>query len=187
MDMSETIVKDLKYIECKADIENAQSGDKDAMYNLYKNYSVAMLNVSYRILNNKEDAEDALQESFVKAFSRLNQFSFQSSFGAWIKRIVVNQSIDLLKKRRKLIFIDEEIIEEIDFEIESEVNLQEQLDALYKALHQLPDGYRTVLSLYLLEGYDHAEISEVLKIGVSTSISQLSRAKSKLKYIMING
>ncbi|MBL4708382.1 MAG: sigma-70 family RNA polymerase sigma factor [Flavobacteriales bacterium] len=170
----------------KLEIERAKTGDQDAMHMLYSYYSIAMLNTSYRILNNKEDAEDVLQEAFVKAFSSLKQFNYQSTFGAWFKRIVVNQSIDQLKKRRKEIFCENEITVEIKASNEGlpEGDVQEKLNVLYKALHQLPDGYRTVFSLYLLEGYDHDEISEILNIEVSTSISQLSRAKKKLKLLM---
>lgn len=168
----------------KLDVENAKEGDQNAMFNLYKCYSVAMLNTSFRILNNKEDAEDALQEAFIKAFTRLHQFNYESTFGAWLKRIVVNHSVDQLKKRKNLIF-DDEIIRHISIAPETTIDLQEKLDSLYRALHQLPDGYRTVLSLYMLEGYDHDEISKILNIGVSTSISQLSRAKKKIKLLTI--
>lgn len=170
------------------DVERAKVGDQNAMHRLYSGYCKPMLNTSYRILNNKEDAEDALQEAFIKAFSSLHQFEYQSTFGAWFKRIVVNQSIDLLKKKKKEIFSDNEITEGTNESVEKldENSLQHKLDLLYKALHQLPDGYRTVLSLYLLEGYDHEEISEILTIEVSTSISQLSRAKKKLRSIITN-
>ncbi|MBL4669287.1 MAG: RNA polymerase sigma factor, partial [Flavobacteriales bacterium] len=163
-------IENRRFIEPrKLDIENAKEGDQNAMFNLYKYYSVAMLNTSFRILNNKEDAEDVLQEAFIKAFSRLNQYNYQSTFGAWFKRIVVNQSIDQLKKKKDLVFNDAETIKDVAIVLDTENNLQEKLDSLYKALHQLPDGYRAVLSLYMLEGYDHDEISEILNIGVSTS------------------
>lgn len=147
-----------------------------------------MLNTSYGILNSREDAEDVLQESFIKVFSKLHQFNYQSSFGAWFKRIVVNQSIDELRKKRDLVFDHGENIKElsVELQVDNEILLQEKLDAIYKALHLLPDGYRTVLSLYVLEGYDHEEISEILNIGVSTSISQLSRAKKKLRLLTAN-
>lgn len=154
------------------------------MQQLYALYARALLNTAFRILNNREDAEDALQESFLKAFINLHQFNYQSSFGAWIKRIVINRCIDDLKKRKRNVFVEE--LQDIDIEnvepdFNSESNTQDQLDQLYEALHQLPDGYRTVFSLYMLEGYDHQEIASILNIGVSGSISQLSRAKKKLK------
>ena len=184
------MLKTQQFIEPhKAIIEKAKKGNQHAMHHLYALYAKAMLNTAFRILNNKEDAEDVLQDSFIKAFSRLSQFDSQSTFGAWIKRIVINRSIDALKKKNKRAFLAEAdvFIEEKVFVFGAEQNgLQTQLDLLYKALHQLPDGYRTVFSLYMLEGYDHNEISQILDIGVSTSISQLSRAKKKLKLLILN-
>jgi RNA polymerase sigma-70 factor (ECF subfamily) len=163
------------------EIESAKQGDQNAMHSLYMKYSSAMLNTSYRILNQREDAEDVLQESFIKAFKHLDQFKYQSTFGAWLKRIVVNLSIDELKRKKGIVFESE-----INDETHSTTSMdwgddkQKKLDLFYTALHKLPDGYRTVLSLYLLEGYDHNEISQILNIGISTSISQLSRAKKKI-------
>ena len=169
-------------------IEKAKQGDEHAMHHLYALYARALLNTAYRILNNKEDAEDALQESFLKAFLNLHQFQYQSTFGAWIKRIVINRCIDDLKKKKKTIFLLNG--HEVDRDIPEdsavlETDQKGKLDELYKALHQLPDGYRTVFSLYMLEGYDHQEISDILQIGVSGSISQLSRAKKKLKSLTL--
>jgi len=157
------------------------------MQQLYALYARALLNTAFRILNNREDAEDALQESFLKAFLNLHQFKYQSTFGAWIKRIVVNRCIDDLKKRKRNLFTEE--LQDIEAEktpeqLDLEIDSKNQLDQLYDALHQLPDGYRTVFSLYMLEGYDHQEIATILKIGVSGSISQLSRAKRKLKTLI---
>jgi RNA polymerase sigma-70 factor (ECF subfamily) len=148
-----------------------------------------MLNTAFRILNNRQDAEDVVQESFLKAFSRLEQFNSESTFGSWIRRIVVNRSIDALKRQNKNIFLTElngaESMPEEILNRDQHLSDQQKLDRLHEALHQLPDGYRTVLSLYMLEGYDHEEISTILNIGVSTSISQLSRAKKKLKWLII--
>ncbi|KAA3634405.1 MAG: RNA polymerase sigma factor [Bacteroidetes bacterium] len=170
-------------------IEQAKSGNEQAMHQLYKLYGRAMLNTAFRILNNAEDAEDVLQESFINIFTKLNQYNYQSSFGAWVKRIVVNRSIDELKKKRRKSLLNDEngvpVTEIETFNSNGEVDQKVQLDLLYKALHALPDGYRTVFSLYMLEGYDHHEISEILDIGVSTSISQLSRAKQKLRSLTV--
>ncbi|MBN4073106.1 sigma-70 family RNA polymerase sigma factor [Crocinitomix catalasitica] len=169
-------------------VNDARNGSQDAMQELYGLYSKAMLNTSYRILNRREDAEDALQESFLKAFSHLDQYNSESTFGAWLKRIVVNQSLDMLKKKERLNLEEEdEISDEIDEpSFREDCTLQDKLDLLYKGLHQMPTGYRTVFSLYMIEGYDHEEIGKIMGIGVSTSISQLSRAKNKLKLIIEN-
>ncbi|MBN4070956.1 RNA polymerase sigma factor [Crocinitomix catalasitica] len=169
-------------------VNDARNGSQDAMQELYGLYSRAMLNTSYRILNRREDAEDALQESFLKAFSRLDQYNSESTFGAWLKRIVINQSLDMLKKKERLnLDEDKEIMDDLDEpSFPENYNLQDKLDLLYQGLHQMPSGYRTVFSLYMIEGYDHEEISKIMGIGVSTSISQLSRAKNKLKLIIKN-
>lgn len=163
----------------------AQKGDQHAMHQLYALYAKAMLNTAYRILNSREDAEDVLQEAFVKAFRHLNSFGFESTFGAWLKRIVINQSINHLRKRKQLVFYDQ-LPETIEKPTNLSISLDDKkkLDILYTALQQLPDGYRTVFSLFVLEGYDHKEIAQILNIKASTSISQLSRAKQKLRSLI---
>jgi RNA polymerase sigma factor (sigma-70 family) len=164
-------------LQCKA-------GDREAHYKIYRLYSRAMYNVSFRITGREEDAEDALQESFISAFRSLESYRGDASFGAWLKRIVVNKSINILKKRRhELLPVDE------DFDIpepEDNSGYRESLtiEKVKAAINELPDGYRTVLSLYLLEGYDHQEIGEILKVSESTSKSQLNRAKNKLKELL---
>ncbi|MCK4746343.1 MAG: sigma-70 family RNA polymerase sigma factor, partial [Bacteroidales bacterium] len=134
----------------------------------------------------QEEAEDMLQESFSYAFSRLGSFRFESSFGAWLKRIVVNTCINHLKKRRvDLVYTEqnsdpEPLDDRVDY---GEIKLQ--VEGVMKALEKLPQGYRIVFSFYLLEGYDHKEISEILGISESTSKSQFLRAKQKIKEILM--
>jgi RNA polymerase sigma-70 factor (ECF subfamily) len=162
-------------------------GDVRAQYQLYSLYSRAMYNICYRMTNQKEEAEDLLQESFTYAFSRLGSFRFESSFGAWLKRIVVNTCINHLKKKRvDLVYMEQHNDpapedETIDYE---EIKLQ--VEGVMKAIEKLPEGYRIVFSLYLLEGYDHKEISEILGIQESTSKSQYLRAKLKIKEILMS-
>ena len=158
-----------------------KAGDRDAYYRLYKLYSRSMYNVSYRITGREEDAEDALQEAFISAFRNLASYRADATFGAWLKRIVVNKSINVLKKR-KLEWLPEN--DEWDVSEEQQTSdYREELtvDRVKKAIEELPDGYRSVLSLYLLEGYDHQEIAEIMGISESTSKSQLNRAKGKLR------
>ena len=143
-----------------------------------------MYNVSYRITGREEDAEDALQEAFISAFKNLDSYRGDASFGAWLKRIVVNKAINILKKRKH-----ELLPEDDDFDIQEEEDTSGYKESLTiervrDAIKDLPDGYRTVLSLYLLEGYDHQEIGEILKISESTSKSQLNRAKGKLRELL---
>jgi len=162
-------------------------GDVRAQYQLYSLYSRAMYNICYRMTNHKEEAEDMLQESFSYAFSKLGSFRFESSFGAWLKRIVVNTCINHLKKKRvDLVYMEQhnDPPPEEDFVDYEEIRLQ--VDGVMKAMEQLPEGYRIVFSLYLLEGYDHKEISEILGISESTSKSQYLRAKQKIKEILMS-
>ncbi len=143
-----------------------------------------MYNSAYRIVGNTQDAEDVLQEAFTKAFSKLSQFNFEATFGAWLKRIVINEAINSLRKKQEL------SLEDHHQAVDLQDNYQEESDfsvpQVIHALDELPVGYRTVISLYLLEGYDHEEISQILNISVSTSISQLSRGKKKLRQSLEN-
>jgi len=166
-------------------IESCMRGDVRAQYQLYSLYSKAMYNICYRMTGQQEEAEDMLQESFSYAFSKLGSFRFESSFGAWLKRIVVNTCINQLKKRRIDLVYTEQTNDpgpEDDFVDYGEIKFQ--VERVMKALEKMPEGYRVVFSLYLLEGYDHKEISEILGITESTSKSQFLRAKKKMKEIL---
>ena len=149
-----------------------------------------MFNICMRIINHMGEAEDALQEAFVDAFSNLHQFRQQSTFGAWLKQIVVNKAINQVRSRKvKWVEIDEwqeneseEHAEEISAWNEDDTSFE--VERIRNAVLKLPDGYRVVLSLYLFEGYDHEEIGEVLGISESTSRTQYMRGKRKLIELM---
>ena len=159
-------------------------GDQEAHFKIYKLYSRAMYNVGYRITGSEEDAEDVLQEAFISAFRNLESYRGDASFGSWIKRIVVNKAINLLKKR-KLELIKEGQDFDVPIEEEEAQYLPElSVGKVRQCIDMLPDGYRSVLSLYLIEGYDHQEIAEIMNITESTSKSQLNRAKNKLKELL---
>ncbi len=160
------------------------SSSRKAQFELYRLYSQAMYNVCLRMVNDALDAEDLLQQSFIDIFSKMDTFRYESSIGAWIKRIVVNNCINFLKKRRLKIeeLDDRHHAKYLDDEPVDEVHLN--VKVINKAISKLPDGYRVVFSLYLLEGYDHAEIGEILGITEATSKSQFSRAKKKLKEML---
>jgi len=164
-------------------IDGCISGDQKAQFQIYKLYYKAMYNTSLRIVTDTMEAEDIMQEAFLSAFEKINTYSGTVSFGAWLKRIVVNRSLDVLNKK-KLILEDidshGEIRDDSPEEIESKQNFENRLETVKQAIEKLPDGYRVILSLYLIEGYDHDEIGEILGISSSTSRSQLSRAKQKL-------
>lgn len=166
-------------------IARCQNGDGKAQQEVYKLYCKSMYNIAYRMVGHVGEAEDILQETFIEAFTNIKRFRAESSFGAWIKKIVVNRSINYLKKKKPV------LIEEIDenaaivYEQEDQ-NIQYTIAQIHQAINKLSEGYRVVLSLYLLEGYDHAEIAQVLNITESTSKSQYNRAKAKVREIIKN-
>jgi len=132
------------------------------------------------------DAEDLLQNSFVDIYSKLHTFRFQSSIGAWIKRIVVNNCINFLKKRRlEITMLEDQHDDRWESKAVDEVPLN--VSQINNAIQRLPDGYRVVFTLYTLEGYDHKEIAEILEVSEATSKSQYSRAKKKLREMLSTG
>jgi RNA polymerase sigma-70 factor (ECF subfamily) len=174
LDLTATVYYDELVAKCK-------QGDTQSYEMLYRQYAKAMYNTSLRIVNNTADAEDVLQESFIAAF-RLDSFDYSSTFGAWLKRIVINRSIDVLRKRRvTLIDIEESsAYNAADDEVIDEENIQLKVAEVRKAVSLLPNGYRTVLSLFLFEGYDYEEIAGIMQISASTVRTQYHRAKQKL-------
>lgn len=146
-----------------------------------------MFNTALRIVNKVPDAEDVLQDSFIDAYTQLGSFENRSTFGAWLKQIVVFKSIALLKRRR-MNFVDLDTIGELPEEEEmDETEIWYTVDTIRQTVQQLPDGYRTVLSLYLFEGYDHEEIAEILGVAQSTVRTQYIRAKQKLLQLLKKG
>jgi RNA polymerase sigma-70 factor (ECF subfamily) len=145
-----------------------------------------MYNSALRILNDTAEAEDVMQESFLEAFRKIDTFRGEASFGSWLKRIVINRSLDLLKKGHDMKSIDE-IPEDIPDNYEEENYLEilsYKVDLIRRAIHMLPDNYRIVLSLNLLEGYDHEEISQILDVSNNVSRTRFSRGKQKLIEIL---
>ena len=169
-------------------VGECKKGSRKAQYDLYKLYSKAMFNVALRILNDDDEAADVLQEAFIDAFGRIGDFRQETTFGLWMKQIVINKAISQLRKRKtNLVPIDEVNVEDIPAEESPDMEeLELQVRQVRSAIQQLPDGYRVVLSLYLLEGYDHEEISHILKISENTSRTQYMRARRKLVEILRN-
>ncbi len=165
-------------------VERCLQGDRDAYFLLYKQYSRSMFNVGYRIVGDEAEAEDVLQEAFISAFRNLSRYRGDATFGAWLKRIVVNKAINAVNKRKMERFPDDHQIDIVQEEADDRVDFPFTVEKVKHAIAQLPDGYRMVLSLYLLEGYDHGEIAEILGISESTSKSQFNRSKKKLKEIL---
>ena len=169
-------------------VERCQQGDASGYAILYKRYSSAMFNTSLRIVNDRKDAEDVLQEAFADAFSRVKDFNYNSTFGAWLKKIVINRSLNHLRKSKMLLIdIDDANIEAIkESEMLDETNIHLQVAKIKKAMQLLDNGQRSVLSLYLFEGYDHEEISEIMNVPAATVRSQYMRARQKLLTLLKN-
>lgn len=149
---------------------------------LYKQYNKAMYNIAIRLLNNKMDAEDILQESFITAFGKLGELSNDNAFGPWIKRIVINNCITHIR-RNKIVLDDIKDHESVIVQDADEEELKIDPELVHNAIKDLPAGGRTILVLHVLEGYKHREIAEMLGITESTSKSQYKRA---LNILFIN-
>ncbi len=159
-------------------IEACKCGDRQAQFRLYHLYVHAMYNACFRIVGNQADAEDVVQNGFIKAFTKLNSFGYKSTFGAWLKRIMMNEAVNFLKSRKISMWTSDELPESPMEEIKDD--LEYTVSAIKDGMKKLSNGYKQILSLYLLEGYDHQEISEIVGISVSTSKSQYHRAKKRL-------
>jgi len=165
-------------------IEACKNGNRQAQYELYQLYSKPMFNVALRIVQKRDEAEDVLQDCFIDMFNKLDSWRGDSSFGSWFKRIVVNRSINSIKKK-KLDLVDELKAIHIGDEEESEIEeIPYTVDQVKTAMRELPDGYRIVFSLYIFEDYSHKQIAEELNITESTSKSQLNRAKNRMKDLL---
>ena len=166
-------------------VEKSKLGNRNSQYKLYELYVDAMFNISMRMVRIKEDAEDIVQDSFIDAFNKLDSFKYESTFGSWLKRIIINKSINHLKKRKIPITPIENKMHYIkaDDDIEEETPAIE-IKKVIKGIRLLPAGYQQIINLYLIEGYDHIEIGDILNISSSTSKSQYHRAKKKLVEII---
>jgi RNA polymerase sigma-70 factor (ECF subfamily) len=164
-------------------IEGCRNRSQKAQMQIYKLYYKAMFNTSLRIVNDTAEAEDVMQESFLQAFQSIDTFRGDASFGSWLKRIVVNRSLDALRKNQTGYSLDELDHEPAEPGMEEEdymMVLSSRVESIRKGIHLLPDNYRVVLSLYLLEGYDHEEIAQVLGIKENLSRIRYFRARKKL-------
>ena len=167
-------------------IDQCRQNDRNAQLQLYRQYCQAMFHTAHRLMGNVQDAEDTMQEAFISAFQKMEQYRGEVAFGAWLKRIVINKCLDALKKQQKRLFINNdlpiaEIADEKDsWEVEDSVTIED----VKKAILGLPDKYRSVLMLYLIEGYNHEEIAQIMDIAIATSRSQLMRGKQKLRMVL---
>jgi RNA polymerase sigma factor (sigma-70 family) len=163
-------------------IEACRQNDRRAQLKLYNKYCEGMFYVAKRFMQDSFEAEDAMQEAFIKAFQKLHQYNGEVTFGAWLKRIVINNCLDKLKaKKLELVAINEQVLgtveEEEDWTVDDGVGLKE----VKQRMKQLPEKYKYPLMLYLLEGYDHEEISDILGISKVASRTLVHRGKKKLQ------
>lgn len=172
--------------ELKLLIFKSKKGNKKAQIKLYELFCEAMFFIAYRYLKNEEEAKDAMQEAFLKAFLNLENYADNTSFGSWLKKIVINTCIDVLKKKHlETVSLENyplEIIEEDDWSFPIKINKKE----IEEAVEILKPKYQIVVKLYLMEGYDHAEIVEILNIPIKTSRTHLRRGKLALKNFFKN-
>ena len=161
-------------------VEACRRNDRKAQVKVYDLYYKAMYNASLRIVNDSLLAEDIIQESFLDAFRKIDSFEWRSSFGTWLKRIVINKSLDKIKKKIEEISVDE--IETTDhFENDEESrDVECEIEDVKYALKLLPENYRLILVLHLFEGYDHQEISQILNVSYSNVRVRYLRARTKL-------
>lgn len=161
-----------------------RTNDRKAQQLLFDRFSPKMMGVCRRYLKTQEDAEDVLIEAFYKVFNNLLSFKAEGSFEGWIRRIVVNECLMFLRRKHNF-NLTVEIDQNLD--VKTTVTTQDQLEAedILALLERLPTGYRTVFNLYVLEGYKHREIAEILGISINTSKSQLILAKKKLQQLLM--
>lgn len=165
-------------------VEQCKANNRKAQMKLYHQYCDGMFRVAMRFVNNTYDAEDIVQEAFIKAFQKIHQFKAEVTFGAWLKQIVVNKSIDFLKAtKQRSVALDEDWIpieEDDDWEVDDYITFEE----VREAINKLPEKYKYVVMMFLMEGFDHSEISEVLQLTETTCRTRLLRGKGYLKQIL---
>lgn len=161
-----------------------KNGDKKAQFTIYKQYYKAMFNASYRIVNDQFEAEDIMQESFLSAFTKLDSFSGTVTFGSWLKRIVINNSLTALKKNKRLetislekVTVKETVEEKTDYSLLSAKEILNQVS-------KLKNNYKVAITLNLIEGYDYEEIAQIMEISYENSRTTVSRAKNKLRQLL---
>lgn len=164
-------IHDKLIIKCKA-------GSSKAQFEIYKLYYKGMYNVSLRIVQDTQEAEDIMQEAFLSAFSKLDMWSQEVTFGSWLKKIVVNKSLDYIKKRKmQFAAIDDKDIIEEDNVAEFDESITLKVEDVKRAVQKLPEKYRIVTVMFLFEGFTHNEIAEILEISPESSRVRLKRAK----------
>lgn len=165
-------------------IQRCRENDKDAQFEIYKFYFKAMFNTSLRILHNTTDAEDIMQDSFLDAFNKVSTYTGEGNFGGWLRRIVVNNSIDALKKKHYDLSFDDVHMDIVEHAESNTDDQDYKIEEIKKAIENLKEEERVIISLFLFEGYDHEEISQILNISYNNSRTRYSRAKKRLLKVL---
>ncbi len=165
-------------------VNGSIQGDVKTRKALYRQIAPMMLSVAHRYANNKPDAEDIFQESVLHVFGSLHQLRDVEKIHGWAKIIVVNEAIRFYKKKRNMIFTEEPTSETSQYEGDSNIYKQLELEQILKIIQQLPDKMRMVINMYAIEGFNHEEIAEMLGVSVGTSKSNLHDARKQIKNFM---
>lgn len=166
-------------------IHQCQDNRQDAQAEIYKLFSAKLFSVCLRYSNNYEDAQDVFQEGFIQIFHKISQYRFEGSFEGWLRRIMVNLCIERFRSKNNLYVVNEEITaDETDEDEQENDGYSYTYDELLKFIRELPERYKQVFNLYVIEEYSHQQIAEMLQISVGTSKSNLSRAREKLKELI---
>jgi len=170
------------YVNEKDLIQACQQQERKAQKLLFDRYSAKMLGICRRYVKNLEDAEDVMIEGMYKVMSKINQYHGTGSFEGWMRRVMVNEALMFLRKAHNF----KMTVEISNIEIKSQVTIEDQLAAedILNLMEKLPTGYRTIFNLYVVEGYKHREIAEILEISINTSKSQLILAKKRLRSLV---
>ena len=161
-------------------IKACSNGDSKAFRKIYEIHSGTMYSICLRYMNNEDEAKDALQEGFIKVFKNISKFKFTGSFEGWMKRIFVNSSIELIRKRKMHLDVSELNSNELPLTAKIETGSMDA-EKMMTLVQQLPEGYRTVFNKFIVDGYSHKEISDYLEISESTSKTQLFKARKQLQ------
>ena len=170
-------------------IEGCKNNDRKSQQFIYNKFYGKMMGVALRYFKDYDTASDVVQESFIKAFSKINQFEGGKNFGGWLKRIVINHSLDQLRKNKKVSFTNDEALQNQTYDNEDDdisYYSSIKMNQILEAVHELSNSYKAVFNLYVLDGLTHKEIANVLGISVGTSKSNYAKAKKKLKTILSN-
>lgn len=159
-------------------INDCKKDNRKAQEQLYRIYSAKLFAVCLKYSRNYAEAQDNLQDGFLLIFKKIEQFSFKGSFEGWLKRVMINHILQQYRNQTFLSLVNEDIVEDVEIEIEED---HISMDYLLKIIQELPDRYRLVFNLYIIDGYSHMEIAEMLKINIGTSKSNLARARIILK------